>query len=80
MKNLIETTLIDGSRALVNVNGISLVTETSGETEPELEHLSISAEMRYTFLRVNGEPQRLASCDDYDTIMKKITEAQEDVR
>lgn len=80
MKNFIEVVLIEGERALINVRDISLVKETSGEEEPEFYHLQIDGEKRYTFIRVAGEDERLACCHDYDTVLKKMSDAQENDR
>lgn len=77
MKNFIEVTSVDGDRALINTREISIVKATSGEAEPEFRHIQVGSELRYTFIRINGEPDRLACSDDYDTVFKKISEAQE---
>ncbi len=80
MKNFIEVVLLEGERALINIKDISLIKETSGEAEPEFSYIQLDGEKRYTFIRVAGENERLACCHNYDTVIKKMFEAQEDDR
>lgn len=75
MKNFIEVTSINGQQVLINVRNISLVIPTTGSNEPEFSNISTDSEYRYTFIELVGCSYRIASYDDYSTIIKRINDS-----